>query len=351
VILSKRAEADRFLGHPTPGVRVALIWGKDRGGVRERANILAAKVCDNPDDPFDAALLSEADIDSDGARLADELSAISMLGGRRLVRLRLTAEKPAVDRAVAEALTAHAEGLYNPDAFFLIEAAALERGSALRKAAEGSRSAAVSIPVYEDETGDVARMVREALAADKIGLNPEALELFVGRLPKERGVARQEIERLVLYLGPGSGITATAADLAPYLGVEPEASLSDAAADAFGGRAALAHAALRRARAEGEAGPAAVRAIGNHLGRLRRAMILTGNGAGPQEAAKSVGVFWKQEREFLRQMKGWKLDDLDALQGEVLDADRACKTTGSPEHLIVERLALAIAGRARRLGL
>ena len=67
--------------------------------------------------------------------------------------------------------------------------------------------------------------------------------------------------------------------------------------------------------------------------------------------AKSAGVFWKQEREFLRQARSWSLDDLDKLQPEVLAADRACKTAGSPDHLIAERLALTIAGRAKRLGL
>ena len=36
---------------------------------------------------------------------------------------------------------------------------------------------------------------------------------------------------------------------------------------------------------------------------------------------------------------------------EVLAADLACKTAGSPDHLLAERLALTIAGRARRLGL
>jgi DNA polymerase III subunit delta len=351
VILAKRADADRFLARPPGDVRAALIWGRDRGGVRERADGLAHKVCDNPDDPFDAALLTEADVEGDGARLADELSAISMLGGRRLVRLRLVGEKPAVDRAAGEALKRHAEGDFNPDAFFLIEAGALERGSALRKAAESAKAGAVSLPVYEDEVGDIARVVREALAADRVGLTAEALDVFVNRLPKERGVARQEIERLVLYLGPGSGVTATPADLVDYLGVEPDASLFEAAADAFGGRAAAAHAALRRARAEGEAGPAAVRAVSQHLNRLRRALILVDAGAGAQEAAKSCGVFWKQEREFVRQLKSWTLSELDRLQGEVLETDRACKSSGSPDHLLSERLALSIAGRAKRLGL
>jgi len=350
MILSKRPEIDRFLATPPAEVRAALIFGRDRSGVRERADRLAARVAVRPDDPFDVALLAEADIDRDPARLEDELSALSMMGGRRLVRLRLTDGKSGPERAAGEALKAHAEGGFNPEAFFLVEAGALEKGSSLRKAAESAKSAA-AIVVYEDETADVARLVREALAAEGVSLTPEALELFAARLPKERGVARQEIERLILFLGPGSGANAGPADLVDHLGVEPEASLAEAALDAFGGRAAQAQASLRRSRAEGEGGPAAVRAIGQHLGRLRRGLVLTGNGASAAEAAKSMRIFWKTEREFIRQIRAWRLADLDALQPEVFEADRACKTTGSPDGLIAERLALTIAARARRLGL
>jgi len=350
MIVSKRPEVDRFLKGPPADIRAAVIWGRDRGGVRERADVLARSITPDPDDPFNVSLLTEADLDRDGARLADELSALSLTGGRRLVRLRLTDGKAAAERAAADSLKAHADGALNPDAFFLVEAGALDRGSALRKAAEAAKGA-VSIPVYEDEAGDIARLVREALAADRVNLTSDALELFVSRLPKERGVARREIERLVLYLGPGSGVTAGPAELEDHLGVEPEASLAEAAADAFGGKAGPAQASLRRSRAEGEGGPAAVRAMGQHLARLRRALVLTANGAGAQEAAKAAGVFWKSEREFLRQMRSWKLSDLDRLQPEVLEADRTCKSAGSPDGLIAERLAMTIAARARRLGL
>jgi DNA polymerase-3 subunit delta len=350
VILSKRADIERFLARPDPQVRAALIYGRDLGVVRDRADQLAGKVAERPDDPFDVAQLTDGDLTEDPARLEGELASQSLMGGRRLVRLRFGSEKAAADKLAAEALTRHAAGELNPDAFFLVEAGALGRDSALRKAAERATGAA-TIPCYEDEPGDVARLVRETLARDNIALNADALTLFVARMPKERGVARQEIERLALYLGPGSGVTATPAELEPFLGVEPEASLADAAADAFGGRLADAQAGLRRARQEGEAGPAAVRAIGMHLGRLRRALTLVKSGAGPQEAAKAAGVFWKQEREFLRQTRNWSLDELDRIQPEVLAADRACKTAGSPDHLIAERLALTIAARARRLGL
>ena len=349
MILSRRPDVERFLSKPDPAIRCVLLYGRDSGVVRERANLLAGKVTERPDDPFDVALLTDGDLDSDGARLEGELSAQSMMGGRRLVRLRLSADK--YDKSVAEALTNHASGALNPDAFFLIEAGELTpRGSALRKAAEAAQAAA-AIPCYEDEAGDVARLVREALAKDQVSLDAEALSLFVGRLPRERGVARQEIERLALFLGPGSGVTANSRDLEPFLGVEPEASLSDAASDAFGGRLAEAQAALRRAAAEGEGGPGAVRAIGMHLVRLRRTLTLAKRGAGLQEAAKASGVFWKNEREFLRQARSWSLEELDRIQPEVLAADRACKQSGSPDQLLAERLALSIAARARRLGL
>jgi DNA polymerase-3 subunit delta len=350
MILGKRPEIERFLKSPTGDVRAALIYGRDLGVVRERGHELAGRIARDPNDPFDVAQLTDGDLDADGGRLEAELAAQSLMGGRRLVRLRFSTEKAALDKVAAEAFARHAEGELNPDAFLLVEAGNLGRDSALRKAAEKANGG-VAIPCYEDEPGDVARQVREALARDNLSVSAEALQLFVARLPKERGVARQEIERLALYLGPGSGAQATPADLEPFFGVEPEASLADAAADAFGGRLADAQASLRRAAQEGEGGPAAVRAMGMHLGRLRRTLTLHKAGAGLQEAAKASGVFWKQEREFLRQARSWTLEELDRLQPQVLDADRMCKTAGSPDQLIAERLALTVAARARRIGL
>lgn len=350
MILSKRAEVERFLGHPPPEVRACLLHGKDRGGVKERADQVASRIVADPTDPFDVSLLTEADLEKDSARLIDDLSALSLMRGRRLIRLKLGGERSGPDKQAAEALKSHMEGQTNPDAFFLIESGLLDKTSALRKAAESAKLC-VCIPVYEDEIGDVTRFVREALAADRVGLTAEAMEQFVARLPRERGVMRQEIERLILFLGPGSGAQASPADLSGHLGVEPEASLFDAASDAFGARGKEAFSALRRVWAEGEQGAAAVRALSQHLMRLRRALTLTTTGLSAQEAAKGVGVFWKQEREFLRQMRGWRLLDLDDLQPDMLDADRACKSTGSPDQLIAERLTLTIAARARRLGL
>ena len=350
MILAKRPEIDRFLKAPDPAIRAAVIHGKDRSGVAERAEVLCKTVTPDLNDPFNVTVLTDSDIDGDETKLEEALTAMSLMGGRRLVRIRLSALKPGVDKAVAAALKIHADGGYNPDAMMVVEADQLGRESALRKAAE-KENGAVGIVCYEDETGDVARMVREALAADKVGLTTDALAAFVARLPRERGLMRQEIERLALYVGPGSGRTIDVEELETHLGVEADASLSDAALQAFGGRPAPAQGGLRRALAEGESAVMAVRSASIHLGRLRRINVLQGAGAGAKEAAKAAGVFWKQEAEMLRQARAWRLEELDVVQDSVNTADVATKTTGMPEHLIAERLLLEIAARARRLGL
>lgn len=328
-------------------MRAALIHGRDRSAVRERADAVAARCVPDVDDPFVVGLLPEAACD-DPARIADELAALSLTGGARLVRLRVPADKPLAERAAADALKAHLVG--GGDAFFLIEATALGKDSALRRAAESARNGAC-IPVYDDESVDVARRVRERLAHDGVSLTPEALEAFVARLPHDRGVVSGEIERLALFLGPGSGTVGDLDLIAAHLGLGGDASLSEAAAHAAGAGAGPALQALRHALAEGESGVAAVRAAGQHLARLRRISVLVQSGTSPQAAAKSAGVFWKAEREFLRQHRAWSPSALDRGQAEVVDADRACKTAGSPDHLLAERLFLRLASQARRLGL
>ncbi len=327
--LDKKPQIETFIAAPGREVRAAVIHGEDRGGVRERAERLARAVTENPD----AAL-----------------GAPSLRGGRRLVRVRLTDPKPAVERAVADALKAHLDGRLNPDAFLLIETDALVGASGLRGVAEKSPLAAC-IPVYPEDARDFAALVRESLASEGLSISPDALSALSNRLPKERGVVRSEIERLILYLGPGSGARAELSDLTDFFGVEPEASLREAAGDAFGGRASSCQSALRRARSEGEDGPAALRALTGHLQRLRRGRLLFEGGASPKEITGELRIFWKEEAEFLRQIKAWPGAEIAQVGHDLFEADAACKQTGAPDHLISERLALSIALKARRFGL
>ena len=71
----KSAQIDRFVANPPANLVAALIFGPDRGAVRERANALARSVVPDLSDPFRVADLDEDKIASDPAILRDEAAA------------------------------------------------------------------------------------------------------------------------------------------------------------------------------------------------------------------------------------------------------------------------------------
>src|ERR1700687_4449918 len=84
----KSNAADRFIARPPAGLVAALVYGPDQGLVRERANELAKSVVSDLSDPFRVSELAEGALESDPALLWDEAAALSMTGGRRVVRVK-----------------------------------------------------------------------------------------------------------------------------------------------------------------------------------------------------------------------------------------------------------------------
>ena len=72
-----------FLRDPR-ATRIVLLHGDDEGTVRYRADALTQAIVGQRDDPFRVAWLSR----EDHPRLAEEATAIAMVGGRRVIRVR-----------------------------------------------------------------------------------------------------------------------------------------------------------------------------------------------------------------------------------------------------------------------
>ena len=91
--------------------RAVLVYGPDDGLVRDRTGELVAQFADDPKDAFQVARLAPGDLTSDPARLADELAAIPMLGGRRLVVVESATDALAATVESALALSALSEAV------------------------------------------------------------------------------------------------------------------------------------------------------------------------------------------------------------------------------------------------
>ncbi|MCA0302619.1 MAG: DNA polymerase III subunit delta, partial [Proteobacteria bacterium] len=84
---------ESFLRKPDPKIRGVVIHGNDDGLIAERAIALAKMVCDDLKDPFRVVDIAGDVLKGDPARLADEFGAMSLMGGRRVIRVRPAGEE------------------------------------------------------------------------------------------------------------------------------------------------------------------------------------------------------------------------------------------------------------------
>ena len=314
-----------------PGAtRVVLLHGDDEGTVRHRADQLTLAVAGQRDDPFRVAWLSAPD----HGRLAEEASAIAMLGGRRVVRVRDAAD------GLAAAVKQVAEG--PGDSLVVLEAGAMPARSKLRALVEALPNGA-AVACYPEEGKALQDAIVGGLQQAGITLDHDALEWLLERVGSDRATTRGEIEKLVLYAGAERRLDLDA--VRACVGDQAAVSFDDAVFAATLGDVALADRSIERTLAEGMAPVAITRGMLGHLGRLHLARGHMAAGASAGDAVRTLRppVFFKRVGDFSRALGLWDRPRLAAAMQEVRRVELACKQTGAPDALLVRRLLLALA--------
>ena len=333
---------ESFIRSPDPGVRAVLLYGPDDGLVRERAGTLLAAVAEDPADPFQVTELSAAELKDDPARLADEAAALSLTGGRRVVRLR-----PADDSLAPRLQDFLAE---TPgEALVILEAGDLGPRSPLRKAFEGARQGA-AVPCYRDDERGLSALISESLRAAGLSASPDALAYLTGNLGGDRQLTRRELEKLALYMSAGGagGGRVELEEAQAVVGDSAARTLDDLAYAMAGGQLRELDRILTRAFQEGAQPVAALRAGARHLQRLHlvTGQVALGAPLGDAVAKLRPPLFWKVRDRFTNQARAWSREALARALSRLLEAERVCKQTGAPAEAICGRALLSIAARA-----
>lgn len=189
----KSHEFDGFLKRKPLPVRLFLIYGPDRGLVSERASALAAVSGVDLGDAFSVVKLDAGDIGSQPGRLIDEMNAIGLFGGDRLVWIR----NAGAEKGVSDGLDILAGMPYSPSTL-IIEAGDLKKGAALRKAAESS-SRAVAIACYADDGRALQTLIDQELSTEGLRISSAARERLVETIGGDRLASRNEVRKLALY--------------------------------------------------------------------------------------------------------------------------------------------------------
>jgi DNA polymerase-3 subunit delta len=335
-------QIEAFLKKPDPGLRAVVVYGNDDGLIAERAATLARTVCPDLNDPFRVVDIAGDVLKADPARLADEFGAMSLMGGRRVIRVR-----PAGEESVTalENLVAASAG----DALIVLEAGNLTPRSTLRALAEAERCVA-AFPCYMDTEGALEGLVESAARAAGFAVEADALDWIVDRLGGDRAQTRSEIDKLLLYKGADTAKTITMQDAVAILGDTAAIGIEDVIAATFDGELATLDRALDRVFAEGGNPVQLVRSLQRHADQLH---LVSGHAKGGNfesaiYRARGLPRGGPVRQRFERHLRSWPLPRLSAALSTILDAEIECKRTGLPDQAIARRLCLRLAQAARQ---
>jgi DNA polymerase-3 subunit delta len=333
-------QVESFLRRPDPQISAVLLYGPDAGLVRERADTLARAICPDLQDPFRIADLTPAILGADPARLADEAAQISLMGGRRVVRVREAGDSlaPLFSRFLGDSIG---------DALAVVEAGDLPGRAALRRVFDESPHGA-AIGCYPDSARDLAAVIRESFAAHRVIASRDAIDFLVQHLGGDRLLTRAELEKLTLYAGEGGRIELD--DVRAVTADSAALSLDDAVLAAAEGDTAALDRALARVFQEGESAVSVIRALLRHLQRLHVLVARSAAGASIDETIRAARppIFFKQQDSYRRQLTRWNEPRLRRALDRIAEAEFRMKLTGLPAETVCREAMFTLAREARR---
>ncbi|MBU6475048.1 MAG: DNA polymerase III subunit delta [Alphaproteobacteria bacterium] len=335
-------DIEPFAKNPPASALAVLVYGPDEGLVRERLDLLTKSVVEDIRDPFNVVEFSGDALADNPARLLDEARSISMLGGRRVVRLRDATEKCA--GAVKSAL----DGLKDGDNLVLVEAGNLAPKDKLRALFEGAKNAA-ALPCYVDDARSVSRVIADSFRAAGYACSGDALAHIAANVSGDRAVARSEAEKLVTYMGENKRITLD--DAVAATGNSAVMSLEDLAQCVAAGNFAQADRILVHVYSEGVEPVRVLRALQNHFLRLHVTKARLQQGLDTETALKMLkpAVFWKVKDSFVAQLNGWSATQMEQALGALLEAEARCKRSGGVPETLCARAVLSLSQLGARI--
>jgi DNA polymerase-3 subunit delta len=337
--------ADGFARKPDAAVRAVLLYGPDSGLVRERAEAMIKAVAGALDDPFRTREISAAELKDDPALLRDEANAMSLMGGRRALRLRGAVDSHA--KLFEELLDDEVKA----DSLIVLEAGLLSPSSKLRALFE-DHSKAAAIACYLDDESTLADVIRDSLRQSKLEVAPDALEFLVGRLGGDRMLTRRELEKLAIYCAPlnGEAGKVTLADAEACVGDSSEQGVDDIAMAVARGDIAELDRTYERVTREGTHAIAILRAVSRHFERLHFVAGKMAEGGNADGAIKALRppLFFKAVTPFKMALRQWPASNIGRALELLLKAEMDCKTTGMPAEAITARVLMQLATAARR---
>ena len=331
-------QIEPFIKSPDKKARVVLIYGPDDGLMRERAKSIGKTIVEDLEDPFNVITLTTEQLAEDPARLNDEANAMSMMGRSRLIRIQGGADK------LTTTIKAYLEDP-SPENLVIVEAGELGTRSSLRQLCEKSKNAA-ALPCYiEDERG-MANLIRSSLSDAGFRIDADAIHYFGAAIQGDRARARNEIEKLITYMGADKSERnlISLQDVTASCGEAGSTNLDDLVYAVAGANPKLAMNTYHKLLGEGVAHIVILRSLQNHFHRLHYTQSIIQQGKSTEEAVKSLQppIFFKVAPAFKSHLSKWKGKKLDAVMMKLYELETQTKKTETPVETLCAQAILSL---------
>jgi len=334
-------DIEPFVKNPSPDACVILVYGPDHGLMKERAKTIAQSAVQDINDPFNAVTLTPEILSEEPARLSDEANAMSMMGGKRLIRVEDAGDK--LTSTIKDYLESP-----NENALIVLEAGELSPRSSLRKACESAKNAA-AVPCYVEDERDISRLIRDTAKSAGKQIDPDAVQWLSSNITGNRQKARSELEKLILYKGDET-TPISLNDARAACGESGATALDDFVYSVAGHNPEAALRSLHTLNEEGVNFIVTLRSLQNHFRKLHlaKSMVTTQN-MSPDQATKAMKppIFFKQQGPFTAQLNRWTLPGLARVLDRLNDLESQCKQTGAPTETLCAQAILSISANKK----
>jgi DNA polymerase-3 subunit delta len=328
------ARISSFVKAPDKNINFVLIYGPDSGLVSQYFQEISKTIVDDLSDPFRVAELSFERIKEEPAIFNDEINAMSLMGGRRLIRIR--AEGASLPKELGEVINSS-----KSDTFVVIAGGDLAATSSLRTFFEKSENAA-AIPCYKDDNQSIQQIISRKFSENKISCENDVVPYLASSFSGDRLVIISEVEKLITYMGGNNHITLD--EVKECVHDSSEFSLDELCV-AFASRNPYeTEKNLTKALKEGVAAIAIIRMMLRYFMRMQEVKNQIESGINEQQAVSNLRppVFFKQVPVFKKHLSLWKNSDISKVIQKFIELEIECKTTGNPADLLCARLLLIL---------
>lgn len=335
MVALRASEIPRFTGRDCLSRRLFLIFGPDEGGVRMRADQIAATFAKQSKDSLERLDFEAEALNTDPGKLMDEAQAFSMFSASRLITISSAGK---LSKALWSLLL-ETSGLETP---VLLLADELAKTAAIRTAFE-SHDQAVAIACYPASRAEIQALIEERVKASGLGITAAAAAALGDLVGSDLALTERELEKLILYCHGRVAIEVD--DVATMLVDTSELGPAEAIDRAFEGKLEEVESATLRCFAEGIAPSGLIAMALGHAGLLRRLAMAGGN---LEAAFRTERIYFKRQDRIRTQHKLWPIDQLGRAIDILAQTQAQMRRTPAIEETVTVRALWSIALASRR---